>query len=187
MSDELKIVSDVITHMPEPSPFVSSEVDGVNNPQPARSNDIFSPDLHATDSSGKPVFNKDGSFRKKRGPKPGNARTGKVSTDASVPSEQSAEQAGKATAEIIFAVGIAIGGEEWKPIVSREHGINEPEQMASAFANYYASQGITNVPPWAILAIALSSYSLPRLRMPKTQSRLVRLWGWLKGKFPTKK
>ena len=63
--------------------------------------------------------------------------------------------------------------------------------MVAAFADYYKSQGISNVPPIIGVCAALSIYAAPRITHPETVSRwqkikegsivaFVRIRGWFK-------
>lgn len=141
----------------------------------------FDPAIHATDDAGRPKKTKTGKWSKKRGRK---SRTGYSQKQAGKTSADiEAEQAGLATAQVIFTMGVAIGGEEWQPVIDDSTGVNEPHQMAQAWAEYYKATGITNMPPWLTVVIACGSYAMPRLAMPKTQTRLQRLRGWIGQQF----
>jgi hypothetical protein len=77
-------------------------------------------------------------------------------------------------------------GDEWRPVVSKEQGIDEPQSMVDAWAQYYMIKGITNMSPLWAVAIVCASYALPRVTLPKTQSRFARFRGWLKMKLTRK-
>jgi len=88
--------------------------------------------------------------------------------------------AGNAMAQTIFAIGVALGGEEWQPAKNEALGLNESDQMAAAWADYFRAKGVVDIPPGMAVGIACASYALPRLAMPKTRGRLGRLVDWFK-------
>lgn len=145
----------------------------------------FDPAIHATDDSGRPRKTKTGKWAKKRGRKSttGYSQTATAKTSKDI----EAEQAGLATAQVIFTLGVAIGGEEWQPKIDNETGLNEPHHMSQAWAEYYKATGKTDVPPWLTVVIACSCYSLPRLTMPKTQTRMQRFSKWIGGLWNARK
>ena len=148
---------------------------------------LFDPDMHAVDGEGNPVKNKDGSFRKNRGRKKGQSSgsegSGGVDGNAAGVDKRTALEAGRATAQTIFTLGRALGGDEWAPMIDREKGIDEPAQMTDAWAGYYEAVGIKDMPPWMPVVIAMGTYALPRLQKPQTQSRLQQLKQWVFGKY----
>jgi len=143
---------------------------------------LFDPEIHATDSNGNPSITKNGNFRKKPGRK-ASGQTGE-SKDNSI---NASREAGRATAETIFALCVGVMGEEWQPIYNPKEGVNERQQMVDAWAAYYQATGKTDMPPWVVVAIACSCYSLPRLSMPKTQSRMERFLGRIKSWYSDRK
>jgi len=146
----------------------------------------FDPAIHATDAEGRPKKTKAGKWAKKRGRKT-NATGYTQTTTSKTSADIEAEQAGLATAQILFTMGVSIGGEEWQPVIDESTGRNEPLQMSQAWAEYYKSAGVTNIPPWLTVVIACSVYALPRLTMPQTQTRLQRLRGWIGQKLDARK
>lgn len=203
------IIAEVISTMPKPSPIADEKNEQPSNAPGNVSNNaahtgdsagggsapflrdtagnIFDPSIHDANPDGTPKLKANGRFAKKRGRKPGSPGNA-TSPDPTASRRQASLQAGRATAEAIFALGQAIGGDEWRPIIAVEQGINEPQQMIEAWASYYQATGKTDVPPWVIVAIACGAYALPRTRLPKTQSRIKSFWGWLRPYlFRTKK
>lgn len=86
--------------------------------------------------------------------------------------------------ETIFTLGQAIGGDEWKP------SDNERAYMVDAWGSYFRAKGITDLPPgWAVV-IATSAYAIPRLRKPKTQTRMIagysKVRAWVRSVFGRK-
>lgn len=153
--------------------------------------DGFDPAVHAVDSDGNPKRKANGDYQKKRGRKAG---SGKATPIKGVKVEPSAEeQKSKATAAMlgasaagaVFQIGIALGGDEWRPQVNPDVGLNEAENLQQAFYEYFMATGKTDLPPAMALTICISGYALPRLSMPKTQSRLGKLRDWIVLKFVT--
>lgn len=142
----------------------------------------FDPSQHATDDAGRPKKTKTGKWAKKRGRKSNSTGYSQKSA-AKSSADIEAENAGLATAQTIFTLGVSIGGDEWRPVIDNATGVNEPQQMAQAWAEYYKAAGVTNVPPWLTVVIACSCYALPRLTMPKTQTRLEKLQSWIGDKI----
>ena len=157
----------------------------------------FDPEAHATTPEGLPSVTKTGKFRKKAGRKSASAGTS-GSTLGSVdnkPATMSPEQQakvvsranGRATAELIFAVGTAIGGKEWMPIKDDNSGIDERAQMTDAWAAYYEATGKQDLPPGLIVTVAMVSYAAPRFTMPQTQTRAQKVVTWFKAKMANRK
>jgi len=136
----------------------------------------FDSSIHIFDEiTGKPKLTKTGKFRKKPGRK---TSTG----DGSAQSESkrlSCREAGKVSAEGVFLIGQSVFGEEWKPVIDPETGINEPENLTTAFAAYYEATGFRDPPPWLMLVMGLGAYAGPRLAAPKTQGKLKRFTQWI--------
>jgi len=145
----------------------------------------FDPAIHASNPDGTPKKTKAGKFAKRRGRKIAGSSDPVQHTE-----RLSCREAGRVSAQAVFVSGQAAFGDEWKPIVDNESGVNEPENVTAAFAAYYEITGLREPPPWVMLAIVLGSYAGPRLTMPKTQSKLkrmvnyvgLRLKGWKKVK-----
>ena len=70
---------------------------------------------------------------------------------------------------------VATLGEDW--------AMHEAERgsMANAWGAYLESKGVKDIPPGFILAISLATYAAPRVSRPTTKSRIVAMWGWVKG------
>lgn len=136
---------------------------------------VFDPAIHSA-KDGKPTLTKRGNFRKKKGVSPSQSPNTELD-----PQILAAQQAGKVSAELVFTLGQTVFGREWAPKVQPSHGVDEPRMLTDAFAQYYLATGVREIPPWAGLAIALSAYSIPRLRGEETLTRLARIKQWLKS------
>lgn len=196
MPDEKTIAEDTIRSMPDPSPIADEKQQAEQTTgqsqqsspviEPIRTGPIirdslggiFDPSIHVDPSK----RNNDGSFRKKRGRKPGSslADIPKNTREASI-------AAGKATAETIFLVCTLTMGPDWKPLVDTAKGIDERSIVADAWGNYYAAVGITTIPPWLELSVVMASYALPRLTTDESKSRLGKFTVWIMGQFSSVK
>jgi len=158
----------------------------------------FCPDLHIN-KKGKPlVSSRSGLLRCKKGKAPSIseicdisdifekqrqkkelANEKDLSNEAVLSSDDTAQNQtlGSASAEIVFTVGMAAGGEDFIP--SKQERV----YMSSAFTQYYQSKGMKDLPPGFILASALLSYIAPRMNKPKTQTKLKKLYIYLKSKL----
>jgi hypothetical protein len=84
---------------------------------------------------------------------------------------QAARNAGAQAAELLFAAGVVIGGDEWQPRKDDKAGVDERTMMQSAMGAYFEAQGKTDISPGMVLAFVVLAYAAPRFAMPKTQSR----------------
>lgn len=164
----------------------------------------FDPAIHKTKKDGTPTISKTGKLMLKP-----NAQA-KVTTDSASPSsaqissqpeqksdetpkvltEQEKQQCaalGKVSANALFSVGRAFGGDEWVPV--KKQGYDEAAAMEQAFADYYEASGKTEMSPGAALTIAIGAYVMPRFTQPQTQQksknlakRLYAWWNQRKGK-----
>lgn len=165
----------------------SAQADGAGVP--------FDPAIHVTGADGKGVTTVRGTWALKRGRKAtnaGNAQSVTKSTlggPAAVTPQQMTQQAqqaatdaksraaGVAAAELLFAVGQMIGGEEWSPMQNKALGLDERPVMHSAFGDYFVATGTTDIPPGAALTFCIIAYIAPRFAMPKTQTRFGKIKG----------
>jgi len=146
----------------------------------------FDPALHATNDDGSPKLTATGAYAKKRGrkaggpalstmpasgPKPGipGASAEALATAAQA---QAARSAGIQAAQLVFAVGVIFGGDEWQPRTDAKTGLDERAMMEGAMGEYFVSQGKTDIPPGIALTFCMLAYAAPRFAMPKTQSRV---------------
>lgn len=155
----------------------------------------FDPDIHKTKLDGTPKLTKGNqlwlksgkrinnskSFIKRGAAQPG-AQPGSE-TDAPGPGTEAAhyEASGRVMAETIFSLGQMFFGPEWAPQQVAGQ-IDERGQMSTAWAEYFRAKGLSDIPPGMAIAIAMGSYTLPRLAMPTTKSRFTRLGAWFKNR-----
>jgi len=228
MADEAKdLAGDVIENMPQPdaqlthttpatpsdgnpsplAPLVATDAAGEkNDPDPAPAGDGLE-----IAADGQPVRNKDGTFRRKRGRKPGPQQdtlrpaapsrlrlpveTGPAGGEIPAGSDVSLSTTppppppdysamGAVAASVVFTAGIAVFGEDGKPIIDKAAGQDEPENMRGAFAEYFRATGTQDFPPGAILAVALLAYAGQRVTRPTVRARMVAAWLWFRGLLP---
>lgn len=139
----------------------------------------FDEAMHAIGKDGKPRYNKDGSYARKRGRKGGAISSGGV--DSPSASVVSTDDAAIQSANLLFNLSVFMGGDEWAP--SKDEAIC----VKTGFKNYYDARGIVNIPPELGLVIALGMYALPRLNKPSTREKISSFWVWVKDKFAKKK
>jgi len=184
MTDTIeKEAEGLVEKMPEPQehtiraeeqakPATFSIVDRLGRP--------FDPAIHVTKEDGTPEVNVDGTIRQKRGrgARRPESRLGIPGRALSSPAA-----AGTAIAEGIFSVGQLIGGDEWRPVFSAEHGINERASMRDAWVAYCEQKEITDVPPGVAVSLCVIGYIIPRFAMPKTKTRFETVKEWIGGKI----
>jgi len=178
-----KEASELVDKMPEPQehairaeeqarPATFSIVDRLGRP--------FDPAVHVTKPDGTPEVNVDGTIRQKRGrgARRPESRMGVPARPLSSP-----QAAGTAIAEGIFSIGQLVGGEEWRPVLSAEHGIDERGSMRDAWVAYCEQKEITDVPPGVAVSLCVIGYIIPRFAMPKTKTRFETAKEWVGGKL----
>ena len=188
------IADSLVAEMPEPSQHAIDAAEATKTEEAEKTDSYshlkhkdgttFNPDIHQTDLNGEPVTNAGGFLVKKRGRKKGNvstssvvaagttARQGKQEPDQTeLANTAAALESGRAAANLVMAVGIVLGGEEWRPTKDEKLGLDEEAQLTAAFGQYFVATGTTDIPPGWALTITLCSYALPRFTMPKTQNR----------------
>lgn len=141
--------------------------------------------IHRIDDNGNPVKNKNGSWQKKRGRKAGEntqAAPATVTIQNTTAEDEARHRTSVIAANCVFRIGVAIGGDEWEPIVNPAIGRNEPMEMVNAFDAYFKETGTIDLPAWAILVLTIGMYAAPRMTMPKTQSRVGIMWTIVKAK-----
>lgn len=143
----------------------------------------FDPTIHKTNKAGEPTLSTKGLLILRPGRKPGNSDpslqksvVGGVSPNTQ-PSPQAearlqARASGTMAANLVIQLGIVAGGSEWQPRVHQESGLDEKVMLENAFADYFEATGKTDIPPGMALTVAIGAYSLPRLTMPQTQTRM---------------
>lgn len=152
--------------------------------------DLFDPEQHAAESDGSPKLTANGYFAKKRGRKNGSTLgvESKPTVDQLGAQKQIKQRhAGLAAANAIIMLGVVVGGDEFKPIKSAEHGIDEKQNLENAFGDYFVAKDMDDIPAGVALSIALIGYLAPRFTMPKTQKRASGFINWVKVKIANRK
>ncbi len=186
--DGLTTVGEFLDEMPEPSEFVidkaQANADAIkNNPVVDSDGTIFDDAMHMTNNDG-PLLTIKGKFRKKPGRKKSTPDSLKSQLSAPEVTETvDSEMAAKMAAELLVTLGMQIGGDEWKPVINEEYGLDEMANLKYSFKTYFDDRGIVDFPPGIALIIAVGSYALPRFRLPKTKSRLAVVGSWIKEKY----
>ena len=162
----------------------------------------FDPALHLTNPDGTPRLTKKGAYMRKRGPAKGSTPKSKAGdTDlfsdappspavsretqptASVapsPATTAATLNNRAVAAMLVTTCTTLAerviGPEWKAEK------DEAKALTDAARVYLDSIGGVEISPGTALAIAVVGYSLPRLAVPNTQTKLQRLGGWVSSR-----
>lgn len=172
---------------PQPAPAAAPVPGPMLPPKLDRNGTPFDPSKH---SGG--MHPKTGAWMPKRakrepmksdvGRLPSNAPKSQVAQDhtpeeapqASVPVLDEFKAAAVAACSILYASGMTLGGDEWRP----SH--DEHTNLCLAFENYFRAKGTTDISPGWALAIAVVAYAGPRFRQPKTVGALQTIGGAFK-------
>lgn len=156
----------------------------------------FDPALHLTNSDGTPRLTKSGAYMRKRGPAKGSTPKSKAGdtdlfsdapTDvpretqpAAAPATTAATLNNRAVAAMLVTTCTTLAerviGPEWKAEK------DETKALTDAARVYLDSIGGLEISPGTALAIAVVGYSLPRLAVPNTQTKLQKLGGWVSSR-----
>jgi hypothetical protein len=153
----------------------------------------FNPEIHATNPDGTPALTPTGRLAKIRKSRAAGTKTAvnvpnvpgatTPAQSAAVAKETLARQGGAGCANLVIALMVGVGGEDFLPRRDKASGMDEKAMLESVFGDYFVATGKTDLPPgWALVA-GMSMYVLPRLGMPKTQTRLQRFKDWCKVKY----
>lgn len=145
-----------------PAPNLPELISQELNPQPA---EAFNPQLHEADEGGRPIFNADGTLRRKRGRRPGQTYTrpggdGLDDGGESIAPAPISPAAARAEAELCTAITFStcegLFGPAWEPEPAERDQVNE------ALAAYIEQMGGLGIPPWATVVLAFGSYAAKR-------------------------
>lgn len=147
----------------------------------------FDETIHARGSDGKPQKTAAGTWAKRRGRKAGGAAkpanvAGSVLAgggQAMVDSGAAARTAGAQAANLLVALGMMIGGDEWAPIVIPDKGIDEGANLQKAFGDYFVATNRKDLPPGVVLSFVVLAYAAPRCFRPTTRERLGLAKAWI--------
>lgn len=125
------------------------------------SDTVFDPSIHCTDSEGRPVKNKDGSYRKKRGRKKLADQAEKMSAVTDVH-----RISALGTVQAVSSVHAMFLGPEWL-IEDAEKRKLYVEEVSKLYAYY----GVDNLPPWAGVSLLYVDYVGSNLTKPETKMK----------------
>lgn len=176
------IVDEAIGQMPEPTGQLEEAIEPIQSADPAtpdprlrdKKGTLFDAEIHAM-KGGEPVTKADGSYAKKRGRRKGGTLPTASAAPEKAAARQTAQHAGKATAELIFVLCELVLGSDWKP-----RDDTEKAAVEDAWANWYEATGRTEIGPGWTLVIVMAFYSLPRVTTKETKKRGSAIWRWTK-------
>lgn len=184
----------------QPHAIAQAEAETAANVGKDAKGNLFDKAIHAVNADGSPRKTQGGAYALKRGKKGANAATGANSspgvkpansngivvpgtTSAMSAKEQSSRAGGAGTANLLLAAAIGLGGDEWQPRKDEKTGLDEKLMLETAFGDYFAAKGFEDLPPGLALLAAVAMYAAPRFAMPKTQTRVQKVRGWLGAKI----
>lgn len=116
------------------------------------------------------------------GSTPSTSKLGNMGATPAPSKEVQARTGGKAAANLLLALCVGLGGDEWHPRIDPKIGLDEKFMLETVFGDYFVATGKADLPPgWALVA-GCCMYSLPRFAMPKTKSRLSAIKNWFAAK-----
>jgi len=137
----------------------------------------FDPALHYTEDDGEPKLTAKGLLRKRRVRRSTADKNADANREALNARQQvEARSAGIVAANSLLIVATGFGGDEWNAVKDEASGIDERAQLQQAFGDYFVAKGVTDFPPGVALVLAIGMYAAPRFTMPKTQSKIGRVW-----------
>lgn len=187
---------------PEPGPAEGSPPPPIAQEEPkAPPTQEFDPEIHEVDPvTGQPARRRDGTFKLKRGkgsPKVPRKTTVTPRPSVLIPGEEEKKLEAKAaeaadlakqrealSAMVVDGVTGSVAmvlGEDW--VLAKDKNNAERNHLIDATSVYLESTGVNDIPPGALLALAICMYAAPRLSTPKTQNRLAALLQAIKRWF----
>ena len=134
--------------------------------------EIFDISLHCTMPDGSPRKNRDGSFRKRK-----QSANNEQIEPAILPTLALAEY----TVNSIEGISVSMFGDEW--YMQKNDKENEKANIINAFAVYFASKGVVDLPPGVMLTLVLGTYAIRRIPQPVTKSKLQIIKDKIKSKL----
>lgn len=132
----------------------------------------FNSEVHVTHDDGTPKYNKDGSKKRKRGKRIDEPEPSVID----IPHDEAYEEMGGVMAVTVTSCFTMFFGQDWRP------ANEELSAMQSAWAKYFEVTGVSEFPPWAMLAMVHAGYVGKRLTMPDTTSRFRQIIQWWRNK-----
>jgi len=174
---------------------------GINSiNKPPEDQNIFNPDIHATDEDGNPIITKSGKYRKKAGRKKsdsvnkdqnfhvndstiGNTNTEQVLSQPNTQPETvvntEPENVLNGDAKVLSQVG-SLGCSRIRDLMGGgTANKDELEYLESAFYNWSTETGVA-ISPTAGLAMAVTVFMLPVVQAPKEKNIITKVKRWIK-------
>jgi len=161
----------------------------------------FDPAIHSIYPDGKPRLTVDGYLMQKRGNKakiiyPDKTAGAGINLPGIDQEAINRRYTAEVSAGLFIQTGVVFFGDEWQPDKSKD--FDERLNLVNATDDYFKIVGFKQLPPWAGLAMAYSSYAFRRINKPVTKTKIqsfgqrlkdkIALW-WInrKNKKPAKK
>lgn len=184
----------------QPHAIAQAEAETAANVGKDNKGNAFNPAIHAVNADGSPRKTVGGAYALKRGKKSATAQSGTPgaksanpgnSTGIVVPGttstmsakEQASRTGGAQAANLFLMASVMIGGDEFHPRKDDKIGLDEKVMLETVFGDYFAAKQWEDLPPGLALICACGMFILPRLAMPKTQTRVQKVRGWLGAKI----
>jgi hypothetical protein len=186
------IAATLVSEQPDVQPHAIEQAESVRASDATKDKygNAFDSKIHATNADGTPRKTVRGAWALKRGNKgksaPAPTSNGIVlpgATSGASAKEQEARAAGAGAANLLLALSVGLGGQEWQPRYDEKTGQNEKLMLEHAFGEYFVSKQWGDLPPGLALCAALSMYALPRFAMPQTRTRFQKFKEWSASKY----
>lgn len=196
------IATTLIGEQPEVQPHAIAQAEAetaANVGKDAKGNG-FNPSIHAVNADGTPRKTVGGAYALKRGKKSATAQssagatkpansansTGIVipgQTSGMSAKEQASRTGGMQAANLFLMTAVMVGGEEFHPRKDDKIGLDEKVMLETLFGDFFAAKQWEDLPPGLALAAGCAMFILPRFAMPKTQTRMQKIRGWMGAKI----
>ena len=163
-NDDKEQVLGIIDDIIENSPVISEGMENLNTDSTENLQDKngnpFNPEIHRVDENNKPILNKNGTLKVKYRKKVTNEPEQAMSN----------QNAGQLFATYTVVIATSLFGEDFIPKKTKE--IDEMSMLTKAYAEYFETKNIEDIPPGYVLLGSLSLYFLPRLMAKTAQASI---------------
>lgn len=165
----------IFENIPPPGAYKEVDIGGEIHGNTASAPEQFNPDIHAVDENGNPRRNKDGSFAKKRGRKPGGEETvvepvpGEVMRDFNQPAPLSTIQMVQMMLGLTTILSTKYFGPEWNPTA------DEAKMLTDVWSRYVHYKGWDEkATPELIVTMVTIGFLMPRVTSENFKNKILR-------------